>query len=408
MNAHINNFIRFGLTFGRGSMAVLCSRCRGDVADEQEVTCVMSEGNGCSACVERAAIRDKIKRLEEEITKLKAKYHALGTAMNTIHDPFIHKLPPEIGSHIFYLYLPTFYPRQTFSARALKAFFRVLRLGAVCRKWRQLAWATPNLWETLSIVTSPERIRTRGRSWPGLIDEWLGRSGGLPLSIFFFHDQDDFSALGEFDGALEQIIEVLALHSSRWRDLHLEVDCGTLEHFSGAMHLDQLLRLTLVTIDNAPERSSRPVRKIVMKSKPFPMYLRVENLTPTSIDIGWKNLTDANLGMLTTDECAEILRQAPALEHLHVDHFLKPDGPSLNVDSFIIHSRICSLDLPAEANFFLNMINVPSLEEWTQDAEGDTLPVMTMVSLLKRSSCCLKILNLDNLPPLFISSHILP
>ena len=169
MNAHINNFIRFGLTFGRGSMAVLCSRCRGDVADEQEVTCVMSEGNGCSACVERAAIRDKIKRLEEEITKLKAKYHALGTAMNTIHDPFIHKLPPEIGSHIFYLYLPTFYPRQTFSARALKAFFRVLRLGAVCRKWRQLAWATPNLWETLSIVTSPERIRTRGRSCHGLV-----------------------------------------------------------------------------------------------------------------------------------------------------------------------------------------------------------------------------------------------
>jgi len=146
-------------------MAVLCSRCGGDAAEEQEITCVVSEGNGCSACVERAAIRDKIKQLEEEIIKLKAKYHALGTTMNAIHDPFIHKLPPEIGFHIFHLCLPTLNLEPIFSEPARKAFFRILRLGAVCRKWRQLAWATPNLWEILSIVTSPERMRTLARSW---------------------------------------------------------------------------------------------------------------------------------------------------------------------------------------------------------------------------------------------------
>ena len=54
-----------------------------------------------------ATIRDQIKQLEDEIAKLKAKHETLTTPMNAIHDPFIHKLPPEIGFHIFRLSLPT-------------------------------------------------------------------------------------------------------------------------------------------------------------------------------------------------------------------------------------------------------------------------------------------------------------
>ena len=35
--------------------------------------------------------------------------------MNTIHDPFIHKFPPEIGSHIFRLCLPTLHFEGVFT-----------------------------------------------------------------------------------------------------------------------------------------------------------------------------------------------------------------------------------------------------------------------------------------------------
>ena len=377
-------------------MAVFCSLCGGDAAEEQKVGCVVSEGNGCSACVERAAIRDEIKQLEKEIIKLKAKYRALGTTANAIHDPFIHKLPPEIGSHIFHLCLPTFDP-EVYSYYAQKELPQVLRLGAVCRKWRQLAWATPNLWEILSITTSPEIMRTLARSWAVLINEWLGRSGELPLTIFFLHDPDDFPNPKEFRSTLEPILEVLGLHSSRWRNLCLYVDPFTLDLFS-FKHLNQILRLELV-ISNE-ENGRIPAHRTFMMSNPFPAYLRLEGFSPRSIDIGWNNITEARLCDLTTDECAEVLRRAPALERFHVEEFRQPDRPTVNVGSFIIHPRIRSLRLPAEARKFLNMINVPSLEEWTQEACGDTvqaLPMTAMVSLLKRSGCRLKILNLQYL-----------
>jgi len=371
-------------------MAMLCSLCGGAAAEEQ-VSCVMSEGNGCSACIERAAIRDKINQLEEEIIKLKAKYHMLGTMTNATHDPFIHRLPPEIGSQIFHLCLPALDPTG-YAHHAQKLLLQVLGLGAVCRKWRQLAWATPNLWDILSITISPKRVRTRGSSWPGLIKEWLGRSGGLPLTISFLHDQDDSPNPEESDSALQGIIDVLALYSSRWQNLYLEVYPTTLERFSRSMHLGQLLRLELVGF--GPGRFS--AQKVIMKSKPFPTYLKLEDVSLTSIDIGWNNITEANLSYLTTNECAEVLRQAPALEHFHVEKFLYLGRPTVNVNTFIIHRRIRSLDLPAEVNDFLNMINVPSLEEWTQAWRGTSL-VTAMVSLLKRSSCCLKILNLQHL-----------
>ena len=84
-------------------MVQLCSRCGAGGTGDPPVTCSMVEGGPCAACSESAAIYLQIRQLEEEIAELKAKRRALATTMNANHDPFIHKLPPEIGSHIFCL-----------------------------------------------------------------------------------------------------------------------------------------------------------------------------------------------------------------------------------------------------------------------------------------------------------------
>jgi hypothetical protein len=80
-----------------------CSRCKGVDAEDLPVACTVVEGGPCSACKEGADIQGQIKRLEEEIIKLKEKHHALRTTINSIHDPFIHTFPPEISSYIFRL-----------------------------------------------------------------------------------------------------------------------------------------------------------------------------------------------------------------------------------------------------------------------------------------------------------------
>jgi len=161
-----------------------CSHCRRVEAEDQPIKCVVLEGGPCSACKEREAIRRKIKQLEEELADLEAKDRALGSHINAIHDPFIHKLPSEIGSHIFRLSLPTFDFRVDFSERR-ELVAGPLRLGAVCREWRKLAWTTPYLWDTLYISIHSSTSSFLAKSLPGLLREWLGRSGAFPLAIFF-------------------------------------------------------------------------------------------------------------------------------------------------------------------------------------------------------------------------------
>ena len=129
-------------------MVVLCRRCRGSTVEpeDQTITCAVLEGGPCSPCKERGEIREQIEQLKEEITKLKEKHRALGGRANEIHDPFIHKLPLEIGSHIFRLCLPTLDFKEFRLWSKAAAFTRALRLGAVCQKWRQLALVMCRLW----------------------------------------------------------------------------------------------------------------------------------------------------------------------------------------------------------------------------------------------------------------------
>ena len=378
----------------------------------------MLEGGPCSPCKEREVIRKQIKQLEKEISKLKAKHDALGSRMNEIHDPFIQKFPPEIGAHIFRLFLPTLDFEDNYIWPEPETFTRVLRLGAVCRKWRQLAWTTPDLWDTIYVTIQPSMKHSLAQSLPGLLREWLSRSGIRPVTIFFHHsrcseesedspshDSSDESTAETLASVTDLVIEVINLHSGQWRNLHLHVSADIPERLCGSIQPSQLLHLEL-GIDGG----SSPTPKFVMKSKPFPTKLTLTEFPPTTIDIGWDNITHAMLWDLTADECLEVLQRAPALEYCQAQ--LQDDATSDNLGTTILHRRLRSLSSSYNGTRFLKAINIPSLEEWTHNTRGDPLPVTAMVSLLKRSGCCLKILNLQHIraPPddLFILFQVMP
>ena len=367
----------------------LCSRCKGFDAEGLAFTCPMLEGGPCSACKEGADIQGQIKQLEEGIIKLKEKHHALRATMNSIHDPFIHQLPPEIGSYIFRLCLPTSDFGEFSPWPKRKEVIGALRLGAVCRKWRQLAWTTPNLWEMLYLYIEPTITKSLANSLPSLVEAWLGRSGGLPLAIFFH----DYCGRSEIKFAIRRIIEVINLHSGRWRNLFLNVGADIPELFSGYKHPNQLVHLQL-----AINRWRSCTQKFIMKSKPSPTRLQLRNFSPTSIDIGWDNLKYASVDSLSANECLEVLRLAPSLEYYHVTPLIEPPGlPTVNLGTtFIRHSQLRMLGTSHGATTFLNAIVVPALEEWTLHGDAHKpLLVPTMVSLLNRSGCCLKMLDLS-------------
>ncbi|KAF8809807.1 hypothetical protein BYT27DRAFT_7093259, partial [Phlegmacium glaucopus] len=67
------------------------------------------------------------------------------TRINHLQSPILRRIPPEIISHIFNLYLPEFHidnPRDSKEAVPLT-------LGAVCKSWRNIAWSSPTLWSSM-------------------------------------------------------------------------------------------------------------------------------------------------------------------------------------------------------------------------------------------------------------------
>jgi hypothetical protein len=387
-------------------MAVLRNPCRG-VELEAEDACAVLEGGPCSPCEERAAISDQIKQL-------KAKYDTIGTARNAIHDPFIHKLPPEIASHILRLSLPTLKNRKNDPKGAhgqwkfiLKEWAVPLKLGSVCRKWRELAWATPDLWTTLYIRIKPSMTLSTAESLPGLLREWLGRSGVLPLTIYFFPDDDcsEFTSedeyVEEFDDWTDTldvtagfVIDLLNLHSGRWRNLHLRASPTMLERFSCPTEPKQLVDLELRVANTMVGDTSSPP-KFMMESELSPTHLKFVHFPSTSINIRWDNITHATLSGVTTNEVLDFLRQAPALEYYRALTF---DSPMI-VQTPVLHPQLRSLHLTTYTlKNLLDAINLPSLEEWTQNTCRETPPLAAMLSFLERSGCLLKLLTLHIVP----------
>ena len=139
--------------------------------------------------------------------------------------------------------------------------------------------------------------------------------------------------------------------------------------------------------------------KFVMESELNPTRLKLTEFPLTSINIRWGNVTHATFCQITIDEGLDFLRRAPSLEYYRVSMYEPQENEDIGFINPILHPRLHSLDLSTDClQHVLEVINVPSLEEWTQDRGGEPR-VAAMLSLLKRSGCCLKILNLDGLPP---------
>jgi hypothetical protein len=389
-------------------MVQLCSRCGGGGTEDRPLTCTMVEGGPCAACKESTAIYHQIRQLEEEIAELKAKRRMLATTINANHDPFIHKLPPEIGSHIFRLCMPSSHsPIWDPWMTQLVGWNRPLKLGAVCRKWRQLAWATPNLWVALLVNINPSTPRSLAKSLPGLLRDWLDRSGLLPLTIFFRHSgyserSGTSFALDHADGikvetlktATDIVIEFIDLYWGRLENLYLNLVADVYERISGSMVPNKITNLELTVLNH---RSS--TQKFITESKPNPKYLSLIEFPPTSIDIGWDNITHAMLGQLYFKECVEVLRRAPALEYCRMygwpGECWDDSDPTIDFNTVILHPRLRSLHSDHNREDLLYVINLPSLEEWTHDMGHEQRDCTSMIFLLKRSNCFLKVLKFE-------------
>jgi len=180
--------------------------------------------SSCAACTEDMELEKEMKGLEDLIEKIKTKRRAPRTAMNRNHDHLVHKFPPEIVSQIFMQYAPT----GAFFGDRSNDRSHPLYLGVVCQKWRQLAWATPELWSMLRFGFRLNGVHdTSYKVLPQLVTECLERSASLPLTV-------DFSTQNVRDSVHSEVINILNNYSARWHDVHFDLPKQHLRRLCGS------------------------------------------------------------------------------------------------------------------------------------------------------------------------------
>lgn len=321
-------------------------------------------------------MENAIKELEDQIEKIHTKRRALRTVMNENHDQLISKFPPEIASQIFNHYAPQdrcFGPDDPNPP---------LYLGAVCRKWRQLAWGTPQLWTSLFISLYA----------PQLLAEYLERSANLPLAIGLYPSQKPIE-----DEIYLEAINILNKHSSRWNILHSSLPARHLHRLCGSPEENILLQLILrPDLEESTEhRDAYDIATFSMKCKPSPTHLTLATYRLANVDILWNYLTSVSMEYLAVDECFELMRRAPLLEVLSLYEIIRSSTVFPIPAERIILPQLHSLGIVNTKDGtvvlkILDLICAPSLKRWDQRLSRDPSFPNNMVSFIGHSSFSLK------------------
>ncbi|KIM38260.1 hypothetical protein M413DRAFT_30377 [Hebeloma cylindrosporum] len=310
--------------------------------------------------------------------------------MNENHDQLIDKLPPEIVSQIFIQYsLPN-------SCSDITDLNSPLNLGAVCQKWRQLAWATPEIWSSLWFGFGSGRQRIGRLDLVPLVGEWLERSAGLPLTI-------KCAPGGEpADEIYCRLIAILNKYSTRWYDMDIAIPKRHRGLLCGSSEEQNILdRLTLRPHWRTDELQAHPSTDksstFRVKSKPSPTHFTLVSHSFAYIDISCNRLTHASVEDVHVDECCELIQCAPLLEVLklrdiHGSHSRRrPRIPIPN--SRVVLRHLHSLELNGNTKDkvlvrILDSISTPSLKHWIHRTYGGSSP--NMISFIEHSAFSLK------------------
>ena len=337
--------------------------------------CTTLEGGRCLACKEDIELEFQERR------------RAIRTRMNANHDPFILKLPPEIGSHIFLLSMGH---RDIIDvSQKGKGLPTPFLLGAVCQGWRQLARSTPRLWTRLGFDffdTTDPTSKTM-EVLPQLVSDWLERSGGLPLTLYV-----------SFEGNCEtppegsvSIINALNKHSGRWHQVNFALPRHYLERLCDASPPELLCNLTISDPDGGVE-----CIPLTFKMNASPMEFNIGGFLLDAVDISWENLVNLQLNGTTIDGVLKVLRNAPLLEKCSLSDISPPIDdlpiPETMIRLPYLHTLEVSWIEGEVFHTFIDSLGLPSLESWVVDLEN--LVVDNLISVLERSGCSLKSLTI--------------
>ena len=329
--------------------------------------------------------------------RLKLKCYYLKRKINQLQSPIVRRLHPDVMSTIFEFCLPDFTDHHYIGDYIYSI---PLSLGAICSYWREIAWSTPCLWSSLAVrVTGKHAFR---HDWDLLLitciaQEWLTRSGQLPLSIrisstsynkIYSLSFQQRSALHYEHRAVSALADIINQYSSRWSNLDLYLHGSCYRYFHATDNRAPILKFIRFYYSSYPD-----MKKLNFRPLTCPRLERasLEYFPMEGTNIQFDNLSHLTLYSMSIFDSFLILRTTPRLVFFEISGSCagrREASPGVLVLQLLRSLRLLIRNSES-AEYFLNNLTAPHLEEFELPTYYN--PSMEVVtSFLTRSSCSLR------------------
>ena len=307
-------------------------------------------------------INDEIERMEATLEEMKRQRDELSQHIDqyrALTSP-IRRLPQEILLEIFIHCLPK--DHNTF----MSSHEAPLLLGRICSRWRSVSLSARQLWTTIHVPVPapaeihPEQVITKAehivaskrmiRLRTAALQEWLNRSGSLPVDISCNQWAEAITA--DFVNTAQPIVDVILSVAHRWRNVTMAAPADTMVSFLSypSHNLPFLESLNLIFIWRwEPGLSIQPSEYNICGA-PSLRKLSFEELraNPLKLPVNWEHLTDLSLKFQTGSthqlplhEAAELLSRCRHLVRCTLAMGQTYEVPPVQLSSFTLPYLEC-------------------------------------------------------------------
>ncbi|PPQ82708.1 hypothetical protein CVT25_009406 [Psilocybe cyanescens] len=210
-------------------------------------------------------------------------------------------------------------------------------LGKICRTWRELVWSSPRLWTYIHLVILPGRCISQAE----LLDDYIGRSMQLPLTIVFrVMECDNRDVERSFDQVLP-LYRMIMGESHRWDTIDLFVP-GNYSHLLDSICLSR----SMIRRASIHQRRGAFIHEFIHRSLRL-QELSLKNVSFSSPPSPYLSLTHLSASSTTVHGLRDLLRNVPNLRWCSL-HTIVP---------FRYHTLTVGLD-PVPANMPFHMMHL--------------------------------------------------
>ncbi|KIM90607.1 hypothetical protein PILCRDRAFT_189544 [Piloderma croceum F 1598] len=219
--------------------------------------------------------------------------------------PLAHRLPSELLGEIFVFSVPNISVWQFDNSAYREA---VMLPGNICRKWREVALATPRMWTSISLNVADGYEEAE----LAMVSAWLERSAGCLLRLRLVRKSLT---------PVPAIIDAIIAHSHRCEHLNFVMPFAMIYCLAPAKH--RFPQLQSLEIGCPPDEDlpwTMPLEAFEVAPQLRCLVIG-NNVSPFFLRVPWSQLEYVHNTTCTvrSDECLEILRLSSNAENIQLE-----------------------------------------------------------------------------------------